>query len=158
MSPGESCDDGNTDDGDGCSATCVLEPTDSASVDDATAIDISFMGALDETDYVWDRPNASCSYSSFLSFNTYADFYEVTNNTAEEISVTGNVAGDFDEFLHAYSSMSILDTVDCISGNDDDFFNGGSTVDASIAPGESVYFIVSSYSSFTSGTYTLTVE
>jgi cysteine-rich repeat protein len=151
----EACDDGNLDNDDGCSAECVIEPNQTVTIDSGV-IDLTFEGELTETDYLWARPSPDCFGGNV---NRYYDFYEVTNTSDGDVSVT--VTGswnEYDGFLHIYSDANLSDRNNCITGNDD-FGDAGQSRVASqlIVSGETIYIVASTYFSFDTGTYTITV-
>jgi cysteine-rich repeat protein len=151
--PGEQCDDGNVDDGDGCSSTCQVEPV---VIVDPSMINFTYEGALQDSDETWTRPSVGC-FSGYTT--TYVDTYVLQNTSAGEASVQVTVSntGDFDTFLHAYSSADLTDLSSCVEGDDDFTGYTDSQIAITLLPGETLYFMVSSFYALETGPYTLTI-
>jgi cysteine-rich repeat protein len=150
----ESCDDGNTDNDDGCSAECSVEPIDSATVD-ANVIDLTFEGELDQDDYEWNRVQEDCVGTFRVS---YYELFEVTNSSDVDVQVDVTASWTFDGHLHVYSSPAVSNTDYCIDG-DDDFggFDQSQVAGVTIAAGTSIYIVASSYGAAVTGTYSISV-
>jgi cysteine-rich repeat protein len=140
----EACDDGNTTDGDGCSAACARV----------------FTGALTASDPLWARPSASCTAQG--SVNYYYDAHTFTNTSAAPMSVTITAAWTGgDGFLHLFQPpfTASTPTTSCLTGNDDFSGTTQSQIVSQIIPaGESRVIVASTYSTTTAiSAYTISV-
>ncbi len=146
----EACDDGNTTDGDGCSSSCVLEIAARGSARQLS-------GSLDATDPTWARRSASCGNSYSTSF---FDTYEIVNATGadQQITITAQWSGD--GFLHLFSAPfdPSSPATNCIVGNDDFGGSSGSQIaNRTIAAGEVLVIVASTYGTTATGAYTLDI-
>ncbi|MGM0556664.1 MAG: DUF4215 domain-containing protein [Myxococcota bacterium] len=154
----ETCDDGNTTAGDGCSDVCALEGTPLELSSD-TGATIAVAGELTSSDDTFSRPYASCGSNSSTGY--YYDAYEFTNNTGGDVTITATASWSFDGYMHVYSSpFDPTDpTATCLDGDDD--FNGtsGSQVEnITVADGDTVVVVGTSFSTGTTGDYSIEVE
>ncbi len=147
----EQCDDHNTVDGDGCSATCTAEGTAIA----ASGSSVTLSGEITSTDPTWDRPMFDCSNTNGT---TPYDAYTIVNHTGADQTITVTANWTFDGFLHVfdYPFDPASPLTNCLKGNDDS--NGSSQsqlVNVSIADGQALVIVASPYGSSGSGTYTI---
>ena len=163
LAMGEQCDDGNGEDGDGCSSLCVAE--------EANAIQLApqgesvyFGGAFSEEDPTWDRRGADCTGSARPG--RYVDTYRIVNNTdeAQRIDVLGRWA-DFDGYIHLFQDPADLaDAETCIVGDDDYGRFGYPNRDGSlieefiIQPGETLTVVASTFGEAITGDYVVEVR
>jgi cysteine-rich repeat protein len=149
---GEECDDGNLENGDGCSAECIADLT--GTITEATTL--TFYGTLDANDPTWIRPSSVCSSGS--ADRAY-DAFEITNSSDLAMNIDISAAYDFDGYMHLFETPfdPTQPTTGCLLGNDDG--NDGSLtgdLSSQIAPGETLAIVISPYSTG-SGSYTLSV-
>ncbi|MCP4448697.1 MAG: DUF4215 domain-containing protein [Myxococcales bacterium] len=149
----ETCDDGNSINGDGCSAQCSLE---------AAAVEIGAPGAtvglassIDAGDPSWSRPNEACGGSNDSS--PY-DVLRIVNNTgaAQTVTVTADWSGD--SYLHIFTDpFDPEDLGSCVIGNDD--FGGirkSQVTDVAIEADQVLVIVASGFADAT-GDYTVEV-
>ena len=91
---GEACDDGNTEDGDGCSATCDSETCD-GTLDEDEACDGDDFGGLTCADYGFSAGSLSCTQCEIqLSACANASCGDGVANGGEECDDGNRVSGD----------------------------------------------------------------
>jgi cysteine-rich repeat protein len=149
---GEECDDGNLENGDGCSAECIADLT--GTITEATTL--TFYGTLDANDPTWIRPSSVCS--SGFADRAY-DAFEITNSSDLAMNIDISADYTFDGYMHLFETPfdPTQPTTGCLLGNDDG--NSGSLtgdLSSQIAPGETLAIVISPYSTG-SGSYTLSV-
>jgi len=87
---GEECDDGNTTNGDGCSANCTIEPPDSI-----TDLRVEYTGTVDTVRAAWTAPgpHTICydSYRVCLDSYVLCSDHIATQNVGEEESIVVSV-------------------------------------------------------------------
>ncbi|MGI5863171.1 MAG: DUF4215 domain-containing protein [Myxococcales bacterium] len=148
----ETCDDGNNADNDGCSATCQAEIA-------APGSTLQFSGSLDSTDRTWVRRSATCG-APYTATNTFFDAYAIVNNTGAEQQITITANWSADGFLHLFrGSFDPADpATNCVLGNDDFGDRFASRIaNQTIAAGETLVVVASTYSDSATGAYTLDI-
>ncbi|MEZ4463578.1 MAG: hypothetical protein R3F43_03430 [bacterium] len=95
------CDDGNLDNGDGCSDACTLEVVAAPTPIAAPNASIQLAGSLDAADPRWARPSANCSPT--VGVDHPYDAIRIVNDTGRDqiINLTAAWAGgDLPARLH----------------------------------------------------------
>jgi len=147
----EPCDDGNNLDGDGCSASCTLEPIAIA----APGNEVLVTGSITLADGTWVPPLTSCTPTNRTG-SYFFDAYLLANDTQRDQVVDLSMAAGAILYLHVYEGPWQPDApVGCLGGT-----LGSSTIRRNVAipAGETRVVVVSSGSAGRTGGYTLTVR
>lgn len=149
---GEACDDGNTDNGDGCAMDCTLEADFvCANEDGETSIcgpELARIdGVLEDADTAWSRPNADCTPRSGT---TVFEAVEYTNSTGAEQTVDIFTDYAYDGYMYVFSDVvdAANPTTNCVAGNDD-FTNLNNSLlqDIVVPAGETIQIVISAWGS-----------
>ncbi len=147
----ETCEDGNTADGDGCSSKCVIEPS---GLDiPASGSSVMIGGTLDASDPTYDRPYTDCTANGYDTVPY--DTFTIVNNTgsAQTLAITPSW-GAIDGVVHVFSDPFDPNspTVNCVDGT---FYSLSSV---SIAAGQTLVIVAETSSdSSAMGPYTIDV-
>lgn len=154
VDPAEDCDDGNTTDGDGCSARCGFEPTGPDDVCPGEVIVLSpvandvQLGTIGgTTTNVLPQYGASCGGSAAEAV------FSVTPAVSGQLTAT--LASDFDALLHARSACD--DAASELACEDGSLSSEPEVVSFEVVAGQPVYLFVDGYGGEV-GSFTLDVE
>ena len=152
----EQCDDGNLLPLDGCDLLCNLEqPLPLPIAPRGQAINVD--GALEDTDFTWNRPDAACNTGDRAG--RFFDFYRVTNLTGADQQLRITAAWGGDSYLHVYTDpFDPTDVNGCVIGNDD-FPNitGSRLIDVDIDAGETIVVVASTFAAAPTGDYAIEI-
>jgi cysteine-rich repeat protein len=177
----ETCDDGNTTAGDGCSATCRVETGWACGQGAGTCFRIpcadndrpgercpavlpmrnemrvTVQGALTATDPRFARPTESCRTDSGSNFPWDAYVIENLDTLPMIVDVTANWTGD--GFLAAYDTFDpAAPLAGCLGGNDDLDSITTSGFLLRLAPGARFTLVATSFRAANIGNYSLTLR
>ena len=152
LETGEQCDDGNTTDGDGCSAICEIETGENDQC--AGATDVCAGIFTGDTSTATNDGSASCASSSTTNDRWYRYSPALSGNAT--FSLCTGTSYDAAISVHTECTGTSANELAC----DDDgcgTVGGPATVTISVTAGESYLIRVSGYNG-NSGTYTLQID
>ncbi|MFN3200872.1 MAG: DUF4215 domain-containing protein [Bradymonadia bacterium] len=151
----ETCEDGNTQAGDGCDDLCQLEeaPLEIAAPGGAVMV----AGELSEGGPQWARPSALCSADD--NVDHYFQAFRIVNNTGFDQQITALGAWSYDGYIHVYRAPFDPENYDnCIRGNDDFGGTGASRLtDVVIRDGEELVIVASTFGANITGDLTIEI-
>jgi cysteine-rich repeat protein len=145
----EGCEDGNTEGGDGCSATCQIELGEEPVTTDPVD--------YDDTADTFLRPNQGAGCGGLGSERRYiARTFFASWDGPRSVTIEASYDG-FDGYLHLYESpFNPADSLtNCLNGDDDFGGLGGSQIVQRLEGGREYVVVVSSFSTFADGSFTL---
>lgn len=148
----EACDDGNTNNRDGCDDRCGR----TFNIIPGEAINIS--GALDSGNATWARPSEECNRTTG-SATYYYETWRITNNPGRRSVTVDATWSGVDGYLHVFREpFAPPSLTSCVAGDDDDYSILRSRLSSiAIGPGETLVIVASTYSRGETGSYTLRV-
>ena len=147
--------------------TIEVSPNDTTIA--AAGASITLTGTLEATDPTWYRPSEFCTSGTS---GKYFDAVPIVNATLapQTLTITADWTADsFDGFLHIFDMMpdgtsAATSRAGCIDGSDDDEDltgtgrNSSKLTNVVMQPGERIWVIASTYSTSTTGAWSITVE
>ncbi|NUP06504.1 MAG: DUF4215 domain-containing protein [Polyangiaceae bacterium] len=142
LESGEECDDGNTMDGDGCSAACLFEPTGPDDVCPGEEIALSpVVDDLQTASIGSSTTTALGQYDSACGGSGHETVYLVTPAVSGQLTAT--LTSDFDAVLHGRSDCAAQESeLDC---SDQSLADASETISFEVFAGVPAYLFVDGY-------------